>query len=229
MSRELYACPQAADDGASQPHGRATDARHPAQNLGRAVPRRPRQARQARQARPGGCLRLSGPGRGRGAEEGRRQGHQRVAGQALRRRQAGAAGDPAGHRYVGQGRHHPQRVQRDRAARRHRHGVPPAERSGAGARLPVARAPRLPAPRRNRHLQPLALRGRAGGARAPAGAGRGDRAALRADQRLRALADGERHRHPQVHAAHLEEGAGRAPAGSPRQAREPLEVRSWRP
>ena len=134
---------------------------------------------------PGGCLRLSGPGRGRGAEEGRRQGHQRAAGQALRRRQAGAAGGPAGHRHVGQGRHHPRRVQRDRAAWRHGARLPPAERRGAGARLPVARPPR-PAPGRDRHLQPLALRGRAGGQ------GRGDSRrpseiarTLRPDQRVR--------------------------------------------
>ena len=99
-----------------------------------------------------------------------------LAGQAVRGRQAGAAGGAAGHRYGRQGRHHPPRLQRDRAARRHRHVVPPAERGGAGARLPVARAPRLPAPRLHRHLQPLALRGRAGGPRAQAGAGGGDRA-----------------------------------------------------
>ena len=84
---------------------------------------------------------------GGGAEQGRRQGHQRAAGQAVRGGQAGAAGDPAGHRHGRQGRHHPPRVQRDRAARRHRHGLPPAERGGAGARFPVARASGLPAPR----------------------------------------------------------------------------------
>ena len=54
----------------------------------------------------------------------------------------------------------------DWAARRHGHALPPPERGGAGARFPVARAPRRPAPRHHRHLQPLALRGRAGGARA---------------------------------------------------------------
>ncbi len=122
-----------------------------------AVSHRARQARTARAARPRRCLRLSGPqGGGRAKHEGRRR-HQRVAGQALCRGQARAAGRAAGHRHLRQGRHHPACVQPDGPAGGRRHVVPAAERGGAGARFPLARASGLPAPRRHRHLQPVAL------------------------------------------------------------------------
>ena len=58
--------------------------------------------------------------------------------------------------------------------------------------------PHAPGPRPGRDLQPLALRGRAGRARARAGAEGGLVEALRPDQRLREAARRQRHHHPQV-------------------------------
>ena len=54
------------------------------------------------------------------------------------------------------------------------------------------------------------------------------RAALRADQHVRAHPHRERRHHPQVLPAHLPGGAARAPAGAAGGSREVLEVLGWR-
>ena len=95
-----------------------------------------RRSRQPRSGRPQGVPRPRGR---REAEHQGRRGHRRLAGPALRRRQARAAGGAARHRHRRQGRHHQARVQGDRPARRHRHRLQEAERGGAGARFPLAR------------------------------------------------------------------------------------------
>ena len=76
---------------------------------------------------------------------------------------ATAAGDPAGHGHLGQGRHHPRRVwPHERAGRAHR-GLEGAQRGRARARLPLAHPPAGSAGGRHHHLQPpQPLRGRAG-------------------------------------------------------------------
>ena len=108
--------------------------------------------------------------------------------------------------------------------------VPPAERGRAGARFSVARASRLPAPRHHRHFQPLPLRGRAGGARAQAGAAPKD-----IEQRYEQInafekmltENGTTILKFMLHISKDEQA--RASAGPPRRAQQQLEVQSRRP
>ena len=146
--------------------------------------RRPRL--DARLRRRQGC-------RGRRSRRRRRR-SRRAAGAPVRaesqrrigcRRPARAAGDGLRR----QGRHHPPRRRVGRPAGRHADRLQEAHARGARARLPLAGRAARAAARLHRGVRPVALRGRPDRQGALARARRGDRAALRRDQRLREAAD----------------------------------------
>ena len=87
----------------------------------------------------------------------------------------------------------------------------------------------LPRRRLRRRLRPVALRGRADRPGPLAGPGRGGRAAVRRDQRVRGAPGRRGHHDHQVHAAHLRRGAEGAAAGPARRPHQALEVQPGRP
>ena len=139
------------------------------------------------------------------------------------------AAAPPGHGHLGQGRHPPAHRGPGRPAGREDHVLQGADQGGARPRLPLADPQGGPRPGDHRRLRPVALRGRADRARARAGSGRRDRAALRRDQRVRGRARRLRRESHQVHAAHLARGAEGPAAGPARRPDQALEVQPRRP
>ena len=88
------------------------------------------------------------------------------------------------------------------------HALRQAERGGAGARLSVARASRRARAAASSACSTARTTRTCWWCGCASWRRRGDRAALRADQRVREDAGRERHDDAQVHAAHLEGGAG---------------------